>query len=110
WQWALKGAMLMRFGIFDHVERRNDVEQARQYEERLQFAATREAPGFFCFHFAEPPHPPLGLAPNQAVYLAAVAQRTQRLPLSTLVYVLPLHNPIRLIEEICLFDQLTNGA
>src|SRR5437870_5750158 len=99
----------MRFGIFDHVERRNDVGQAQQYEERLQFAATADAAGFYCYHVAEHHHSPLCLAPNQAVYLAAVAQRTQRLRLSTLVYVLPLHNPIRLIEEICLIDQLSNG-
>ena len=99
----------MRFGIFDHVERRNDVGQAQQYEERLQFAATADAAGFYCYHVAEHHHSPLCLAPNQAVYLAAVAQRTQRLRLSTLVYVLPLHNPIRLIEEICLIDQLSHG-
>ena len=99
----------MRFGIFDHVERRNDVGQAQQYEERLQFAAAADAAGFYCYHVAEHHHSPLCLAPNQAVYLAAVAQRTQRLRLSTLVYVLPLHNPIRLIEEICLIDQLSNG-
>ena len=99
----------MRFGIFDHVERRNDVGQAQQYEERLQFAATADAAGFYCYHVAEHHHSPLCLAPNQAVYLAAVAPRTKRLRLSTLVYVLPLHNPIRLIEEICLIDQLSNG-
>jgi alkanesulfonate monooxygenase SsuD/methylene tetrahydromethanopterin reductase-like flavin-dependent oxidoreductase (luciferase family) len=99
----------MRFGIFDHVERRNDVGLAQQYEERLQFAATADAAGFYCYHVAEHHHSPLCLAPNQAVYLAAVAQRTKRLRLSTLVYVLPLHNPIRLIEEICLIDQLSNG-
>ena len=99
----------MRFGIFDHVERRHDVGQAQQYEERLQFAAAADAAGFYCYHVAEHHHSPLCLAPNQAVYLAAVAQRTTRLRLSTLVYVLPLHNPIRLIEEICLIDQLSHG-
>ena len=82
----------MRFGIFDHVERRNNVGTAQQYEERLQFAAAVDAAGFYCYHVAEHHHSPLCLAPNQAVYLAAVAQRTQRLRLSTLVYVLPLHN------------------
>ena len=95
----------MRFGIFDHVERRNDVGAAQQYEERLQFAAAADAAGFYCYHVAEHHHSPLCLAPNQAVYLAAVAQRTKRIRLATLVYVLPLHNPIRLIEEICLIDQ-----
>src|SRR5262249_14269898 len=99
----------MRFRMFGHADRRNDVGIAQQYEERLQFAATADAAGFYCYHVAEHHHSPLCLAPNQAVYLAAVAQRTQRLRLLTLVYVLPLHNPIRLIEEICLIDQLSNG-
>ena len=60
----------MHFGIFDHVERRNDVGPAQQYEERLQFAATADAAGFYCYHVAEHHHSPLCLAPNQAVYLA----------------------------------------
>lgn len=63
----------MRFGIFDHVERRNDVGTAQQYEERLQFAAAADAAGFYCYHVAEHRHSPLCLAPNQAVYLAAAA-------------------------------------
>ena len=46
--------------------------------------------------------------PTRPSISRAVAQR-KRLRLSTLVYVLPLHNPIRLIEEICLIDQLSNG-
>jgi alkanesulfonate monooxygenase SsuD/methylene tetrahydromethanopterin reductase-like flavin-dependent oxidoreductase (luciferase family) len=63
----------MRFGIFDHVERRNDVGAAQQYEERRQFAATADAASFDCYHVAEHHHSPLCLTPNQAVYLAAVA-------------------------------------
>jgi len=46
----------MRFGIFDHVERRNDVGQAQQYEERLQFTATADAIGFHGYHVAEHHH------------------------------------------------------
>jgi alkanesulfonate monooxygenase SsuD/methylene tetrahydromethanopterin reductase-like flavin-dependent oxidoreductase (luciferase family) len=43
------------------------------------------------------------------VFLAAVAQRTKRLRLGPLVYVLPAHHPLRLAEEICMLDQLSNG-
>jgi alkanesulfonate monooxygenase SsuD/methylene tetrahydromethanopterin reductase-like flavin-dependent oxidoreductase (luciferase family) len=43
------------------------------------------------------------------VFLAAVAQRTSRLRLGPLVYVLPAHHPLRLAEEICMLDQLSRG-
>ena len=99
----------MRFGIFDHLERRSDVGLAQQYEDRLQLTALADEVGFTGYHVAEHHHSPLCLAPNQAVYLAAVAQRTTRLRMGPLVYVLPLHHPIRLIEEISMVDQMSNG-
>jgi alkanesulfonate monooxygenase SsuD/methylene tetrahydromethanopterin reductase-like flavin-dependent oxidoreductase (luciferase family) len=49
------------------------------------------------------------LAPSPGVFLAAVAQRTKRLRLGPLVYSLPLYHPIRLIEEICMLDQMSGG-
>ena len=82
--------MGIKFGIFDHLERRRDVPLDQQYRDRLEWVAQAEAAGFHCYHVAEHHHSPLCLAPNQAVYLAAVAQRTQRLLFGPLVYVLPL--------------------
>jgi alkanesulfonate monooxygenase SsuD/methylene tetrahydromethanopterin reductase-like flavin-dependent oxidoreductase (luciferase family) len=49
------------------------------------------------------------MAPSPSVFLAAVAQRTRRLRFGPLVYALPLYHPIRLIEEICMLDQMSNG-
>jgi alkanesulfonate monooxygenase SsuD/methylene tetrahydromethanopterin reductase-like flavin-dependent oxidoreductase (luciferase family) len=49
------------------------------------------------------------MAPSPSVFLAAVAQRTQRLRFGPLVYALPLYHPIRLIEEICMLDQMSGG-
>ncbi|MBM3140590.1 MAG: LLM class flavin-dependent oxidoreductase [Chloroflexi bacterium] len=99
----------VRFGIFDHLERRADVPLAQQYEERLQFLEQADRAGVDGYHVAEHHHSPLCLAPNQVVYLSAVAQRTRRIRLGSLVHVLPLHHPIRLIEEICMLDQLSGG-
>jgi alkanesulfonate monooxygenase SsuD/methylene tetrahydromethanopterin reductase-like flavin-dependent oxidoreductase (luciferase family) len=36
-------------------------------------------------------------------------QRTKRLRIGTLVYTLPLVNPLRLLEEVCMLDQMSNG-
>ena len=99
----------MKFGIFDHIERRDDVGLAQLYEERLQLMELADEAGVYSYHIAQHHHSPLCLAPNQSVLLAAAAQRTKRLRFGPLVYILPLHQPIRLIEEVCMVDQLSNG-
>src|SRR5262249_20136165 len=52
---------------------------------------------------------PLGMAPSPGIFLAAAAQCTRQIHLGPLVYLLPLYNPLRLISEICMLDQLSNG-
>ncbi len=99
----------MKFGIFDHIERRDDVGLAQLYEERLQLMELADEAGIYSYHIAQHHHSPLCLAPNQSVFLAAAAQRTKRLRFGPLVYILPLHHPIRLIEEVCMVDQLSDG-
>jgi alkanesulfonate monooxygenase SsuD/methylene tetrahydromethanopterin reductase-like flavin-dependent oxidoreductase (luciferase family) len=99
----------VKFSIFDHMERRNDCDLTQLYEDRLQLMALADAVGIHSYHIAEHHHSPLCSAPNQSVFLAAAAQRTKRIGLGTLVYVLPLYHPVRLIEEICLVDRLSNG-
>ena len=99
----------MKFGIFDHLERRHDCDLTQQYEERLQLMAQADEQGIYGYHIAEHHHSPLCLAPNQSVFLAAAAQRTKKLKIGTLVYVLPLYQPIRILEETCMVDRLSNG-
>ena len=68
-----------------------------------------EALGFYSYHVAEHHHSPLTAAPVQGPYLGALASVTSSIRLCPLVYVLPLHHPIRIIEEICTLDNLTEG-
>jgi alkanesulfonate monooxygenase SsuD/methylene tetrahydromethanopterin reductase-like flavin-dependent oxidoreductase (luciferase family) len=49
------------------------------------------------------------MASSPALFLAAAAQRTRRIRLGPLVYLLPLYHPLRLIDEICMLDQLSGG-
>jgi alkanesulfonate monooxygenase SsuD/methylene tetrahydromethanopterin reductase-like flavin-dependent oxidoreductase (luciferase family) len=63
----------------------------------------------YAYHLAEHHGTPLGLAPSPGLFLAAVAQRTKRLRFGPLAYSLPLYHPIRLIEEICMLDQMSGG-
>jgi alkanesulfonate monooxygenase SsuD/methylene tetrahydromethanopterin reductase-like flavin-dependent oxidoreductase (luciferase family) len=101
--------MALEFGIFDHQERRRDVPLDQQYNERLDLVAEADRLGFYAYHLAEHHQSPLCMAPSQSLFLAAAAQRTERLLLGALVYLLPFYHPIRLIEEISMLDNLTGG-
>jgi alkanesulfonate monooxygenase SsuD/methylene tetrahydromethanopterin reductase-like flavin-dependent oxidoreductase (luciferase family) len=96
------------FGLFDWIDR-SETSVQQLYEERLQLVEAADAAGFFCYHLAEHHGTPLGMASSPALFLAAAAQRTRRIRLGPLVYLLPLYNPLRLIEEVCMLDQLSGG-
>jgi alkanesulfonate monooxygenase SsuD/methylene tetrahydromethanopterin reductase-like flavin-dependent oxidoreductase (luciferase family) len=98
----------MEFGIFDHLDR-NDLPLREFYESRLKLIEAYESAGFYAYHLAEHHSTPIGMAPSPSVFLSAVAQRTRRIRFGPMVYALPLHHPLRLIEEICMLDQLSGG-
>src|ERR1700754_4934624 len=98
----------MEFGIFDHLDR-SPASLADYYDERLAIVELFDRAGFFGYPFAEPHATPLGMAPSPSVFLAAVAQRTKRLRFGPMIYALPLYHPIRMIEEICMLDQMSHG-
>src|SRR5262245_4827841 len=97
----------MEFGVFDHVDR-GGAPLAEFYEARLKLVEAYDSGGFCGYHVAEHHATPLGLAASPGVFLAAVAQRTARLRFGPLVYTLPLYHPLRLIEEICMLDQMSS--
>jgi alkanesulfonate monooxygenase SsuD/methylene tetrahydromethanopterin reductase-like flavin-dependent oxidoreductase (luciferase family) len=98
----------MKVGIFDHVERA-DRPIATTLDERLKFAAAADEAGIYGLHVAEHHATPLNLVPVPGIYLGAVARATRRIRLGPLVYLLPLYSPLRLAEEICILDHLSNG-
>src|ERR1700720_4799655 len=98
----------MEFGVFDHLDRYGGA-LADYYEDRLKIAEAYDRAGFYAYHLAEHHATPLGMAPSPSVFLAAVAQRTTRLRFGPMVYALPLYHPLRMIEEICMLDQLSGG-
>ena len=98
----------MDLGIFDHLDRR-EVALDELYESRLRLLEKYDAAGFYSYHLAEHHATPLGLAPVPGIFLAAATQRTRRIRLGPCVYCLPLYDPLRLIEEVCMLDQLSRG-
>jgi alkanesulfonate monooxygenase SsuD/methylene tetrahydromethanopterin reductase-like flavin-dependent oxidoreductase (luciferase family) len=100
--------MTIAFGVFDHLDH-SGAPLRDFYEDRLKLTELYDRLGFYCYHVAEHHSTPLGMAPSPSVFLSAVAQRTRRINFGPLVYTLPLYHPIRLIEEICMLDQMSGG-
>jgi len=98
----------VRFGLFDWLD-----ESGRglgpTYEERLRLLEFADEAGFYCYHLAEHHNTELSTVPSPNLFLSAVAQRTRRLRLGPLGYVLPTYNPLRLLEEIAMLDQMSGG-
>ena len=99
---------MLSFGIFDHLDA-TGAPLGRFFEDRLRLIALIERVGFAAYHLAEHHSTPLGMAASPSVFLAAAMQRTTKIRLGPLVYVLPLYHPLRLYEEICMLDHLSGG-
>lgn len=106
--WPEEVISLLKFGIFDHLDSDGGPLGAL-YENRLRLIELMEREGYFAYHLAEHHSTPLGTAGSPSVFLSAAIQRTGRIRLGPLVYVLPLHHPLRLYEEICMLDQMSDG-
>ncbi len=98
----------MEFGVFDHLDHGNG-DFAALYEMRLALIEAYDAAGFRGYHLAEHHATDLGAAPSPGMFLAAAAQRSKRLRLGAMVFCLPMYHPIRLMEEICMLDQMSGG-
>ena len=102
--------MALQFGVFDHIEPQDGLTLKQSYDLRLTQIEKLDKAGFYAYHLAEHHSPAVhSLAPSQNVFLAAVSQRTTHLRFGPCVYVLPLHHPLRLIEEISMLDHLSGG-
>ena len=98
----------MKFGVFDHLDR-GAVGLTAHFENRLKLAEVYDRANFHAYHIAEHHGTPLGMASSPSVFLAAVAQRTKKLRFGPLVYTLSLTHPLRIIEEVCMLDQMSGG-
>jgi alkanesulfonate monooxygenase SsuD/methylene tetrahydromethanopterin reductase-like flavin-dependent oxidoreductase (luciferase family) len=96
------------FGIFDWLDE-SGRDPSETYEDRLKMAELADRDGYYCYHLAEHHGSALSMTPSPNIFLSAVAQRTERLHIGALTYLLPLYNPLRLLEELCMLDQLSHG-
>ena len=96
------------FGMFDWLDR-GPHSVGDLYESRLKLIEAADQAGFYGYHLAEHHSTPLAMAPSPSVFFAALAQRTTQIRFSPMAYLLPMYHPLRLIEEVCMLDHLSNG-
>ena len=97
------------FGLFDWIDAAPGRTPGEVYASRLRLLAEADRGGFSVYHLAEHHGTPLGLAPSPALFLAAAAQATERIRLAPTTFIVPLYDPLRLVQEICMLDQLSGG-
>lgn len=98
----------LQFGLFDWIDQSPGA-VAELYEGRLKLAELADQSGFYGYHLAEHHGTTLAMAPSPAVFFSALAQRTKSIRFSAMAFLLPMYHPIRLIEEVCMLDHLSNG-
>lgn len=82
---------------------------AEVYRNELRLAAEAEGNGFDSVWTPEHHFTDYMLTPNVPQFLAWVAGQTRRVKLGTMVTVLPWHDPLRVAENFCLLDHLSEG-
>ncbi len=99
----------MKFGTF-HIRQLHESERDdRAYHQELEQIEYAEELGFDAVWLAEHHFSRYSIIPDPMVMLANMAQRTRRVRIGVAVEVLPLHNPIRLAEQIATVDILSGG-
>ncbi len=100
----------MEFATFSHVWAKQAMAPGERFELLMRELELCDEVGFdYAFlvehHFT--PHE--SWMPSPSLAIAAAAGRTKRLRLGPMGYVAPLHQPLRLVEEVAVLDQLTGG-
>ena len=78
---------------------------------RAQLAMADEAEplGFDSIWTTEHHFTDYSMSPNPTQFLTWAAARTRRVQLGSMVIVVPWHNPVRLAEELCVLDTMSDG-
>jgi alkanesulfonate monooxygenase SsuD/methylene tetrahydromethanopterin reductase-like flavin-dependent oxidoreductase (luciferase family) len=79
------------------------------YRDHLEEAVLAEELGFDCVWVSEHHFSPDCWNPAPFAFLGAIAARTERVRIGTYVLLLPLHNPVRVAEDVAVLDNISRG-
>ncbi|CCG89153.1 MupA/Atu3671 family FMN-dependent luciferase-like monooxygenase [Erwinia piriflorinigrans] len=99
----------MDFSLF-FFSASDEENRDNKYEQLFRCAEFGDRQGFKAIWIPERHFTPFGgLYPNPSVLAAALAVRTEKLELRAGSVVVPLHNPLRIVEEWSVVDNLSGG-
>src|SRR4051794_5486626 len=107
---AEAGGSAMKFAHFSHVWNRPEMTPAQRYEQLWRELALCDELGYD-YGFAVEHHfrPYESWMPSPPVYCTGAAARTRRLRIGPMGYIVPLYDPLRIVEEAGVLDQVLNG-
>jgi alkanesulfonate monooxygenase SsuD/methylene tetrahydromethanopterin reductase-like flavin-dependent oxidoreductase (luciferase family) len=100
----------VKFAHFAHVWAKTGMTPEERYDQLWREIETADAVGFdyaFCVEHHFTPDESWMSAPS--IFATAVAARTKHIRMGGMGHVVPLHHPLRLLEEIALADQVSHG-
>lgn len=100
----------MKFAHFSHVWAKPLMTPHQRYEQlwrELQLCDETDFDYAFCVehHF----RPDESLMSSPSLFCVGAGARTKRLRIGPMGYIVPLYNPLRLVEEIAIVDQMLGG-
>lgn len=99
----------MHLGLFNLMTQRERHGGPQIIDDTMQMIRLSEDIGFETAWFAEHHFSNYSMCVSPLVMAAHVAAATRRIKLGMAVLVLPLYHPVRMVEEIGLVDQLSDG-
>lgn len=100
----------MHFGLFNLMTQRERSQSASEiYANTVEHVKLAEEIGFDIAWFAEHHFSNYCLCPSPLTLSVYMAAQTNRIRLGPAVIVAPLYEPVRMLEDICMADQLSHG-
>lgn len=100
----------MRFGLFNLLQKRDAAKPDSEiFHEMIEQTRLAESIGFDISWFGEHHFSSYSVCPSPLVAAAYCAGHTERIRLGTGVLVLPLYDPVRVLQEIAMVDAMSNG-
>ncbi|MEA2638787.1 MAG: hypothetical protein QOF51_181 [Chloroflexota bacterium] len=100
----------MKFAHFSHIWRKPGMSHADRYAQLWRELEVADQVGFdygFCVEHHVNPVESLSVSPP--AYIAAAAAHTTHLRLGAMGWLVPLYDPLRIVEEVVSLDNLTGG-
>jgi alkanesulfonate monooxygenase SsuD/methylene tetrahydromethanopterin reductase-like flavin-dependent oxidoreductase (luciferase family) len=100
----------VKAGYFTHVWNRPGMTPADRYDLLWRELALADALGFdYAFAVEHHFRPHESWMPSPAIFCASAAAHTRRLRIGPMGYIVPLYDPLRIVEEAAVLDQVLHG-